>query len=169
MGGGGCILIFSRSARRISFEISCHYSWFQKKFVGQNANTWICTLPINALVTALRVLLERGLPYTLKSPNEKLMHTLVHFVISLQSRFYSWASISMSYVDIYYSSLRLFKIDLVVSHPPTIHRQYFILVLSLPLLWLRVTFALNALIALQKLFFRPLTAKRLSIKVFVIL
>ena len=35
---GGCIFIYSRSARRISFEISCHYSSFQKKFVGRNAN-----------------------------------------------------------------------------------------------------------------------------------
>ena len=25
IGGGGCIFIYSRSARRISFEISCHY------------------------------------------------------------------------------------------------------------------------------------------------
>ena len=53
---GGCIFIYSRSARRISFEISCHYRWFQKKFVGQNTNIWICTPPpppINALVSAL--------------------------------------------------------------------------------------------------------------------
>ena len=53
--GGGCIFIYSRSARRISFEISCHYSWFQKKFVGQDENIWICTPPINALVSALSI------------------------------------------------------------------------------------------------------------------
>ena len=35
IGGGGGIFIYSRSARRISFEISCHYSQFQKKFVGR--------------------------------------------------------------------------------------------------------------------------------------
>ena len=52
--GGGCIFIYSRSARRISFEINCNDNWFQKKFVGQNANIWISTPPpINVLVTAL--------------------------------------------------------------------------------------------------------------------
>ena len=44
-GGGGCIFIYSRSARRISFEIDCNDNWFQKKFVGQNANIWISTPP----------------------------------------------------------------------------------------------------------------------------
>ena len=34
IGGGGCIFIYLRSARRISFEISCHYSCCS---VGQNA------------------------------------------------------------------------------------------------------------------------------------
>ena len=37
-GGGGCIFIYLRSARRISFEINCNDNYFQKKFVGQNAN-----------------------------------------------------------------------------------------------------------------------------------
>ena len=50
----------------------------------------------------------------LKSPNKQLMHTFVHFVISLKSRFYTLTPISVFYVDIYSSSLRLFKIDLVV-------------------------------------------------------
>ena len=35
---GGCIFIYSRFARRTSFEINCNDNWFQKKFVGQNAN-----------------------------------------------------------------------------------------------------------------------------------
>ena len=39
-GGGGGLnqFISSRSARRISFEINLNNNWFQKKFVGQNAN-----------------------------------------------------------------------------------------------------------------------------------
>ena len=37
-GGGGCIFIYSRSARRISFEINSNDNGFQKKFIGQNAN-----------------------------------------------------------------------------------------------------------------------------------
>jgi hypothetical protein len=43
-------------------------------------------------------------------------------------------------VNIYTSSLRLFKIDPVVSLLPATIRQYFILALSLPLRWFRVTF-----------------------------
>ena len=101
------------------------------------------------------VLLERGLPYTLKSPNKQLTHTFLHFVISLQSGFCTLAPISVFYVDIYSSSLRLFKIDLVVSLLPATRRQYSILVLSLPLRWLRVTFVLNTLTALKELFFSP--------------
>ena len=91
--------------------------------------------------------------------------------MNLHSRFYTLAPISMFYVDIYSSSLRLFKIDLVVSLLPASHRQYFILVLSLPLLWLRVTFVLNTLVALKKLSSGQLgyIAKRLSITVLVIL
>ena len=92
-------------------------------------------------------------PYTLKSPNKKLTHTFVQFVKRLQSRFYTLALISKSYVNIYCSSLRVFKIDLVVSLLSATNRQSFILVLSLLLLWLRVTFVLNTLIGLKKLFF----------------
>ena len=65
-----------------------------------------------------RIILERGFPYTLKSPNKQLMHTLLHFVICLQSRFYTLAPISVFNVDIYSSSLGLLKIDLVVSLLP---------------------------------------------------
>ena len=107
----------------------------------------------------------------LKSLNKNRTHIFVHFVISLQSRFYSLALISVFYMDIYSSSLiRLFKIDIVVSLLLAIHRRYFILVLSWPLLWLRVTFVLNSLTALKKLFFQASDiAKRLSIKVLVTL
>ena len=93
----------------------------------------------------------------LKSANKQLTHTFVHFVISLQSRFYILTPISVFYVDFYSSSLRLFKIDLVISLLPATNRQYFILVLSLPLRWLHVTFVLNTLIALKELFFRTVT------------
>ena len=41
----------------------------------------------------------------LKSPNKQLMHTFLHFVVSLQGRFYTLALISVFYVDIYSSSL----------------------------------------------------------------
>ena len=88
------------------------------------------------------------------------MHTFLHFVVSLQSRFYTLALIFVFDVNIYSSSLRLFKIDPVVSLLADLaatNRQYFILVFSLPLRWLRITFVLNTLIALKELFFRPVT------------
>jgi hypothetical protein len=82
------------------------------------------------------------------------MHAFLHFVVSLQSIFYTLGLIFVFDVNIYSYSLRLFKIVPVVSIPAT-NRQYFILALSLPLRWLRVTFVLNTLIALKELFFRP--------------
>ena len=85
------------------------------------------------------------------------MHTFLHFVVSLQSRFYTLALIFVFDVNIDSSSLRLFKSDPVVSLLPATHRQYFILVLSLPFRWLRVTFVLNTLMALKELFLSPET------------
>ena len=108
--------------------------------------------------------------YTLKSLNKQLMYTFLYFVVTLQSRFYTLGLIFVFDVTIYSYTLRLFKIDPVVSVLPATNRQYFILALSLPLRWLRVTFVLNTLIALKELFFRPSDiAKRLRINVLVIL
>jgi hypothetical protein len=97
-------------------------------------------ISVDVILCDKRILLERGLPpYTLKSPNKQLMHTFLHFVVSLQSRFYTLALIFVIDVHIFSSSLRLFKIDHVVSFLTATHGQYFILALSLPLRWLRVT------------------------------
>ena len=49
---GGCIFIYLRSARRISFQINCNDNWFQKKFVGRT-RIHEYPPPINALVTVL--------------------------------------------------------------------------------------------------------------------
>ena len=76
---------------------------------------------------------DRGLPYTLKSPNKQLMHTFLYFVVSLQSIFCTLGLIFVFDVNIYSSSLRLFKINLVVSVLPATNRQYFVLALSLAL------------------------------------
>ena len=69
--------------------------------------------------------------------NKQLMHTfLLNFVVSLQSRFYTLALIFVFDVNMHlqYSStgsLKLFKIDPVVSRLPAItHQQYLILLLS---------------------------------------
>ena len=78
-------------------------------------------------------------------------------MVSLQSIFYTLGLIFVFDVNIYSHSLRLFKIDPVVSLLAATIRQYIILALSLPLRWLRVTFVLHTLIALQELFFRPVT------------
>jgi hypothetical protein len=89
------------------------------------------------------------------------MHAFLHFVVSLQSIFYTLGLIFVFDVNIYSYSLRLFKIDPVVS---VLHQQ------PLPLRWLRVTFVLNTLIALKELFFQASgIAKRLRINVLVIL
>ena len=105
-----------------------------------------------------RILLGKGLPYTLKSPNKQLMDTFLYFVVSLQIRFYTFVLFFVFNVYIYSSSLRLFMIDpAVVSLQPATHRQYFMLALSLPLRWLRVTVVLNTMIALNELFIRPVT------------
>ena len=62
-------------------------------------------------------------------------------------------------------------IDPVVSLQPATHRQYFMLALSLPLRWLRVTVVLNTMIALIKrvIYQASDIVKRLSINVLVIL
>jgi hypothetical protein len=79
-------------------------------------------------------------------------------MVSLQSIFYTLGLIFVFDVNIYSYSLRLsVKIDPVVSLLPATIRQYFILALSLPLCWLRITFVLNILIALKELFLRPVT------------
>ena len=95
--------------------------------------------------------------YTSKSSNKQLVHTFLHFVVSLQSIFYTLGPIFVFDVNIYSHSLRLFKIDPVVSLLAATIRQYIILALSLQLRWLRVTFVLHTLIALKELFFRPVT------------
>ena len=127
-------------------------------------------ISVGVILCDKRILLERGLPYTLKSPNKQLMHTFLHFVVSLQSRFYTLALVFVFDMNIYSPSLRLFKIHPVVSVLPATNRQYFTLALSLPLRWLRVTFVLNTLIALKEFFSGQWhIAKRLRINVLVIL
>ena len=68
-----------------------------------------------------------------------------HLIVSLYNRFYALVLISVFDMNIHSSSLRLFKIEHVVSVLPATHRQYFILLLPLPLRWLRVTFVFEYL------------------------
>ena len=51
------------------------------------------------------------------------MHTFLHFVVSLQSRFYTLALVFVFDMNIYSPSLRLFKIDPVVSFLLATNRQ----------------------------------------------
>ena len=97
-----------------------------------------------AISEAKRILLERELPYTLKSANKQLTH-----VASLQRRFYTLGPIFVLHVNIYSSSLRLFKIDLLVSLLSATHGQCLILMLCLPLSWLNVTFVIRGAPDLQ--------------------
>ena len=114
-------------------------------------------MSVGVILRDKRILLVKGLPYTLKSPNKQLMDTFLYFVISLQSRFYTFVLFFVFNVYIYSSSLRLFMFDPVVSFQPATHRQFLKLALSLPLRWLRVTVVLNTTIALNELFIRPVT------------
>jgi hypothetical protein len=79
-----------------------------------------------------QIVLERGFLYTLKSPNKQLVQIFLHFIVSLHSIFYTFGLIFVFDVNNYSYSLRLFKIDPVVSRPilPATSREYFILALS---------------------------------------
>ena len=146
---------------------------FQHSFWGviqkvTNHCMWAITL-VGVFLRDKLILLGRKLPYTLKSANKQLTHAFLHFVASLQRRFYTLGQISVLYVNIYSSSLRLFKTDLLVSLLSATHGQCLILVLCLPSGWLRVTFVLNTLIALRVIFQGSDMAKILRINVLVIL
>ncbi len=78
------------------------------------------------------------------------MHTFLHFVVSLQSIYYTLGLIFVFDVNIYSHGLRLFKIDPVVSLLAA-KFDNIILALSLPIRWLRVTFVLHTLIALKEI------------------
>ena len=63
---------------------------------GTSTVTYHCIWTIVSVCVILcdqRMLLEKGFPYTLKSPNKQLMHTFLHFVVSLQSRFYQFRTV----------------------------------------------------------------------------
>jgi hypothetical protein len=98
------------------------------------------------------------------------MHTFLHFVVSLQSRFYTLALIFVFDVNIYSSSLRLFKSDPVVSlftsNPSTIF--HFSVVFAVPLA--SRYFCFKYLDRVKRVISQPRDiAKRLSINVLVIL
>ena len=80
-----------------------------------------------------------GTLYTFRSSNKQLNHRFLHFVVSLQSKFYTLAPTFVFDVNIYFSSSRLLTIDPSLSLLQAIHRQYLILALSLPLRWLSAT------------------------------
>ena len=66
-------------------------------------------ISVGVILCDKRILLERGLPYTLKSPNKQLMHTFLHFVVSLQSRFYT--SLRADYIMTLYVKLEYDKLE----------------------------------------------------------
>ena len=78
---------------------------FQHSFRGviqkvTNHCMWTITL-VGVILCDNRILLERKLPYTLKSANKQLTHAFLYFVASLQRRFYTLGPISVLYVNIY--------------------------------------------------------------------
>ena len=111
--------------------------------------------PVGVILCDKRILLERGLPCALKSPNKPLVYEFLHFVASLKSRFYTLTLIFESNVNIYPYSLRLLKVDPVVTRLLATNRQYLIFALSLLLHWPRVTLVWNTLTAFKQLLFSP--------------
>jgi hypothetical protein len=97
--------------------------FLRRNWKGTSTVTYWTIISVGVILCDKRMLMEKGLPYTLKSPNKQLMHTFLHFAVGLQSRFYQFRTVFVFNVYIYSSSLRLFKIDPVVSLQPTTHRQ----------------------------------------------
>ena len=111
--------------------------------------------PARSAFIILLTSFERGLLYTFRSSNKQLNHRFLHFVVSLQSKFYTLAPTFVFDVNIYFSSSRLLTIDPSLSLLQAIHRQYLILALSLPLRWHSATLVLSTLISLKESLYRP--------------
>ena len=107
-----------------------------------------------------RTSFERGLLYTFRSSNKQFNHRFLHFVVSLQSKFYTLAPTFVFDVNIYFSSWRLLTIHSSLSLLQAIHRQYLILALSLPLHRLSATLVLSTLISLKQSLYRPVTYRK---------
>ena len=97
------------------------------------------------------------------------MHTFLYFVVSLQNRFYALALISVSDMNIYFSTLMLFKIDpgvSLTSNPSTI--IHFIVAFAVTLASRYICF--EYLDRVKRTIFQASDiVKRLSINVLVIL
>ena len=113
---------------------------------------WTITL-VGVILCDKGILLERELSYTLKSANKQLTHAFLHFVASLQRKFYTLAPISVLYVNIYPPSLRLFKTD---SNPWTMFNFSDVFAVKLASRYI----CFKYLVALKELFFRPVTWRK---------
>jgi hypothetical protein len=98
------------------------------------------------------------------------MHRFLHFVVRLQSRFYTLALIFVLDVNIYSSSLRLFKIHPVVSLLLPTNRQYFTLNVVFAVTLASQYFCFKYLDRVELVIFQASDiAKRISINVLEIL
>jgi hypothetical protein len=127
-------------------------------------------ISVGVILCDKRILLERGLPYTLKSPNKQLIHTFLHFVVSLQSRFYTLALVFVFDMNIYSSSLRLFTIHPVVSLLLATNSTIFHFSVVFAVMLASNYFCFKYLDRVKLVIFQASDmTKRLSINVFVIL
>jgi hypothetical protein len=149
--------LFQHSFRDVIQEITYHCIW--------------TTTSISVILCDKRILLERGLRYTLKSPNKQLMHTFPHFVVSLQSVFYTLGLIFVFDVNIYSYSLRLSKMILSYCKCSTSNQStifYFSVVFAVTLA--SRYFCFKYLDRVKRVIFQASDiAKRLRINVLVIL
>jgi hypothetical protein len=87
------ILVYNGSAFKFPTQ------FLRRNWRGTSTVTYPCIwtiISVGVILCDKRMLLENGLPYTLKSPNKQLMHTFLHFAVSLQSRFYQFRTCFLS-------------------------------------------------------------------------
>ena len=117
--------------QRCKTPILCHESAFKfpTQFLRRNSRGNL-SLHLNYHISWCysvqykRTSFERGLLYTFRSSNKQLNHSFLHFVASLQSKFYTSAPTFVFDVNIYFSSSRLLPIDPSLSLLQALHRQY---------------------------------------------
>ena len=114
--------------------------WFLRRISRANLPLYLTYLTSWCYSVDKRILLEKTPSLCVEITKYKqLVYTFLHFVASLKCRFYTLTLIFVSEVNIYPYSLRLLKVDPVVSRLLATNRQYSILALSLLLHWLLVT------------------------------
>ena len=110
------------SIQRCKTPILCNGSVFKfpTKVLRRNSRGNLLTAfklshSVGVILHNKRTSFERGLLYRFRSLCEQLYRRFLHFIVSLQSKFYSLAPTFVFDVNIYFSSSRLLTIDPYLS------------------------------------------------------